>query len=229
MQSGLLSVALTSKNWPAATKARLRIKYILAEKQLLNQRTSLIHFDHLSLTDLISILELSNGSYLPDSMAASDPSTSSGRDVKPTWPINDVSSGDVKTIPSRDNKPSFPARDIQPTFTASHPSSPSIVHSCLRLPTSPPPMTSTTYASTIGDSEDDEHRDEDALQTVASRWAEEAALNNMNEAERHDFYKRAVDNLDFENNTTVADARKVLQIPATGDAIMDGMSAILFP
>lgn len=90
-------------------------------------------------------------------------------------------------------------------------------------------MTSTTYASTIGDSEDDEHRDEDALQTVASRWAEEAALNNMNEAERHDFYKRAVDNLDFENNTTVADARKVLQIPATGDAIMDGMSAILFP
>ncbi|EGG04160.1 uncharacterized protein MELLADRAFT_117156 [Melampsora larici-populina 98AG31] len=54
-------------------------------------------------------------------------------------------------------------------------------------------------------------------------------LNAMTDAQRDEFYKKAIMNLDFEHNATVAQARKDLGMPETGEAYIAGMTCQLMP
>lgn len=54
-------------------------------------------------------------------------------------------------------------------------------------------------------------------------------FNVMTDAQRDEFYKKAIINLDFEHNATVAQARKDLGLPETGEAYLPGMTCQLMP
>lgn len=76
---------------------------------------------------------------------------------------------------------------------------------------------------------DDEHPFDYADEWAERNLPDEVDHRNMTDAERDEFYRKAIINLDFETSVTVAEAKKILNIPEGADAVMPGLSVPLYP